>query len=74
MSSDYFDFQGFSDPGNTNEVCSHRETDSSRRVKRQSGKTFLRQGKERYVGGKRVERGDITVPPQVNSSKTRQIL
>lgn len=31
----------------TNEVRNHRETERSERVKRESGKTFLRQGKER---------------------------
>lgn len=31
----------------TNEVPNHRETEHSQRVKRESGKTFLRQGKER---------------------------
>lgn len=43
----------------TNEVRNHRETERSQRVKRESGKTFLRQGKERRAFKKRRRNGKM---------------
>ena len=57
MSSDYFDFFFSLILEKTNEVCNHRETERSQRVKRESGKTFLRQGKER----REEERKDVVI-------------